>query len=152
MSGFWFTAMAGTAIRPNLLTDPVGLDPSARSWMLVIVFVDATFAYICGGAASQVVGRKKFMIGFAFVNAILAPLAFAWLVTLRASDGTLIIALAASVTIVATLSQWGMIIWSVNERFAPGFQSSAFGLGNSLAVAHPPFFAFLQPKLAESLP
>lgn len=49
---------------------------------------------------------------------------------------------------VVTLSLWGIITTYINERFHTGVRASGYGLGYSLAVIIPSFYAFYQSGLA----
>jgi len=58
-------------------------------------------------------------------------------------------------TIVVNLlvvSCWGVITTYINERFHTGIRASGFGLGYSLAVVIPSFYAFYQSWLSHVMP
>jgi hypothetical protein len=47
---------------------------------------------------------------------------------------------------------WGLTTTYINERFRTGVRASGFGLGYSLAVIPPAFYAFYQAGLASFMP
>jgi hypothetical protein len=53
-----------------------------------------------------------------------------------------------SLTAVFVFSNWGITTAYINERFHTGVRASGFGLGYSLAVILPAFYAFYQGVLA----
>jgi len=54
--------------------------------------------------------------------------------------------------VVVVTAPWGLTTTYVNERFQTGVRASGFGLGYSLAVIPPAFYAFYQAGLASFMP
>jgi hypothetical protein len=64
-----------------------------------------------------------------------------------AAIGLLVCALAVLVT-----SPWGVIVTYINERFATGVRATGFGVGFSLSVIIPSFYAFYMSWLGAFVP
>jgi hypothetical protein len=54
--------------------------------------------------------------------------------------------------VVLAASPWGLLPAYINERFRTGVRASGYGLGYSLAVILPSFYAYYQAGLATFMP
>jgi hypothetical protein len=54
--------------------------------------------------------------------------------------------------VVLAASPWGLLPAYINERFCTGVRASGYGLGYSLAVILPSFYAYYQAGLATFMP
>jgi MFS family permease len=146
MTGFWLTLNTVTAILPEVLKDTIGLSPTNASLALMLAAVANLGGYLLVGEMAQRFGRRPFLIGWGISAAVLGTLVYWVLLRFRPSSLVAVILLtAALVTLVAPC--WAMITAYINERFHTGIRASGFGLGYSLAVIIPAFYAFYQSLL-----
>lgn len=147
MTGFWLALDAVSAILPGLLKSPhFGLSGTRTSTVLIISFAFAALGYVSAGVLSQRVGRRRFLIIWGLLAATAGTLAYYLLLT-HARSGLPVIAVLTTVTVLLLTSQWGIAIAYVSERFHAGVRASGFGLGYSLAVILPSFYAVYQDRL-----
>ncbi len=74
-----------------------------------------------------------------------------WLISTAPNNLFVIILLVTAIVTVVT-APWGLATSYINERFQTGVRASGFGLGYSLAVIPPAFYAFYQAGLANFMP
>jgi MFS family permease len=151
MSGFWLTLYTAAAMLPGLLTSELKLSPTNLTITLVIAYVILAAAYIAAGVISQRIGRRLFLIAASIIMATVGT--FLYYVLVGTTPQSLF-AVIALVTIVTTLITW---VWAlatvyINERFHTGIRASGFGVGYSLAVIPPAFYAYYQSGLANFMP
>lgn len=151
MTGLWLTLYMITAALPGLLKSEVGLSAMQTTTTVLIANVVLTLGYVAAGILSQRTGRRPFFIAFGIVAAVLGSACYAWLVNLSAADFGLVIVLAVIVNLLV-VSCWGVVVAYINERFHTGVRASGFGLGYSLAVIIPSFYAFYQIWLEALMP
>jgi MFS family permease len=146
MTGFWLTLNTVTAILPEMLKGPVGLSDTQASVTLMVAAVANAAGYLTVGWLAQRFGRRPFLIGWGLSAAALGTLAYWMLLHSKPSAlGGAILLTALTVALVGPC--WGMITAYINERFHTGIRASGFGLGYSLAVVIPSFYAFYQSLL-----
>jgi len=146
MTGFWLTLNTVTAILPELLKDPIGLSDTEASLALMVAAIANGAGYLTVGWLSQRFGRRPFLIAWGISAAVLGTLVYWTLLSSTPSALAAVIALTA-LTVVLVGPCWGMITAYINERFHTGIRASGFGLGYSLAVVIPSFYAFYQSLL-----
>jgi MFS family permease len=151
MGGFWLTLYTAAAMLPGLLTSELGLSGTSLTTTLVIAYFILTGAYLAGGVISQRVGRRPFLIAASIIMATVGTFLYYLIVGLAPQNLFVVIVL---VTIVTALITW---VWSlatvyINERFHTGVRASGFGIGYSLAVIPPAFYALYQSGLATFMP
>jgi Na+/melibiose symporter-like transporter len=151
MSGFWLTLQTIAAILPGLLGDPVGLSKTNQTITLVVANVVLAGGYVAAGVISQRIGRRPFLIANGLIMGVVGTFLYYLLLSAPPQNLFLIILLT---TIIAVLivSPWGLATAYITERFHTDVRASAFGLGYSLAVILPSFYAFYQSGLAIFMP
>ncbi len=147
MTGFWLSLNAVTALMPSVLKDTIGLSGTQSSITLIIAFAILTAGYLATGALSQSLGRRKFMIAYGLWAAVVGTTFYYVLLSTKPSALVVVIALVTLV-VLSVNACWGMITAYINERFATGVRASGFGLGYSLAVILPSFYAGYQDLLS----
>jgi MFS family permease len=147
MSGFWLTLNAVTTLMPSVLTGTVGLSATRSSITLMVAFTILAFGYLGVGALSQRAGRRAFMIGWGLWATVAGTAFYYLLLSLHPSSLVAVIGLV-TLTVLSVNSCWGMITAYINERFHTGVRASGFGLGYSLAVILPSFYAGYQDLLS----
>ena len=148
MTGFWLMLNTVTAILPGTLkSHRFGLTGTQTSVVLIVAFLAAAAGYVISGIVSQRVGRRRFLIRWGLMAATAGTGVYYVLLSIAPSNLTAVIALT-TVTVVLVTSHWGLATVYINERFHTGVRASGFGLGYSLAVVGPAFYAFYQAQLA----
>ncbi len=143
MTGFWLSLNTVTAILPELLKDTVGLSDTNASLALMIAALANAAGYLTVGYLAQRYGRRPFLIAWGLSAAILGTTVYWVLLHFKPSALPAAILLTAA-TVVLVGPCWAMITAYINERFHTGVRASGFGLGYSLAVVIPSFYAFYQ--------
>jgi hypothetical protein len=67
-------------------------------------------------------------------------------------ESLLLVILLTTIFTVLIVSPWALTTAYINERFQTSVRASAFGIGYSLAVVLPSFYAFYQSGLAAFMP
>ena len=143
MTGFWLSLNTVTAILPELLKDTVGLSDTNASLALMIAAIANAGGYLAVGHLAQRFGRRPFLIAWGLSAAVLGTFVYWVLLHFKPTALPAAILLTAA-TVVLVGPCWAMITAYINERFHTGVRASGFGLGYSLAVVIPSFYAFYQ--------
>src|SRR4051812_29850134 len=146
MTGFWLTLNTVTAILPDLLKDPVGLSDTKASVTLMVAAVGNAIGYLTVGSVAQRFGRRPFLIAWGLSAAVLGTFVY-WILLHSTPSSFVAVILLTAVTVALVGPCWAMITAYINERFHTGIRASGFGLGYSLAVVAPSFYAFYQSVL-----
>src|SRR5215212_4976424 len=151
MSGLWFIINPVFAILPGLLSSQVGLSTTNATIALVIMSLAMTGAYWAAGSISQRIGRRTFFMVWAGLAAVGATSLY--YVLLSTTPQNLVVVTLMIIGIAGMSSPvWGVGPTYINERFHTGVRASAYGLGYSLAVIIPSFYAIYQAGLARFMP
>jgi MFS family permease len=152
MTGFWLTQNIITIFIPTtLLLHSLKLSKYALTSTLLISYTALFFSYIASGMIGQRIGRRTF---FVIVGPLIAVVGSAILYYLiRTPDLSLatIMALICVLSILVT-SPWGVIVTYINERFITDVRATGFGIGFSLSVIIPSFYAFYMNWLGAVMP
>jgi MFS family permease len=151
MSGFWLTLYTVAAMLPGLLTSELGLSPTNLTITLVIAYLILAAAYIVGGVTSQRVGRRLFLIVASVIMATVGTFLYYLLMGTTPQNLFIVIVLVTIITVLVTWV-WSLATVYINERFHTGIRASGFGIGYSLAVIPPAFYAYYQAGLANIMP
>ncbi len=151
MTGFWLTLNTVSAILPGLLADPVGLSETNVTITLVIANVVLAGSYVAAGVISQRTGRRPFLIATSLVMAVVGAF-FYYLLISAAPQNLFLVIVLTTVIALLIVAPWGLVTTYINERFHTGVRASGFGLGYSLAVVLPSFYAFYQAGLQTFMP
>lgn len=151
MAGFWLTLYTASAMLPGLLTSELGLTGTELTITLSIAFLVLAGGYMAAGMISQRVGRRPYLIANAAAMGTVGTLLFYLLISSAPASLFVVILLVTAIVVVVT-APWGLTTTYINERFRTGVRASGFGLGYSLAVIPPAFYAFYQAGLASFMP
>lgn len=151
MTGIWLSLNMVSAVLPGLLGNPVGLSKTQVTSVLVIANLVLTAAYLGAGVLSQRIGRRPFFLLAGVVTATLAPLGY-WIIVGRVVTGFGAVLLLTILVSIFAVALWGVVTTYINERFHVGIRASGYGLGYTLAVIIPAFYAFYQTGLAGAMP
>ncbi|TLP79553.1 MHS family MFS transporter [Nesterenkonia sphaerica] len=151
MSGFWLSLYTVTAILPSLLQSQVGLIPTQVTVLLVVAFVALAVGYMVAGAVSQRIGRRPFLVLSGFGATVVGTGLYYWMLA-APPESFLGLAVLVSAIVWVVVWFWGLTTTYINERFRTGVRASGFGLGYSVAVIPPSFYAFYQAGLERFMP
>ncbi len=152
MSGFWLSLNTVTAILPGILAgEGFGLSGTQRSFTFIVAYLVVSVAYVVAAVTSQRTGRRPFLMVWGAVAGIGGTIVYAVLLVTKPSNLFVIIVLV-TVLAVVVIANWGLTTVYINERFHTGVRATGFGLGYSLAVVIPSFYAFFQEALGTVMP
>jgi MFS family permease len=152
MTGFWLTQNIITIFLPTgLLLKTLHLNGFQMTLTLMITYFVLFFSYIASGMIAQRVGRRRF---FVVVGPLIATVGAALLYVLSSVEGLTLstIILITCVLAVLVTSPWGVIVTYINERFVTDVRATGFGVGFSLSVIIPSFYAFYMNWLGAFMP
>jgi len=152
MTGFWLTQNIITIFMPTgLLVRGLHLTGFQLTSTLLISYAVLFFSYIASGMLGQRFGRRRF---FVVAGPLIATVGAGMLYLLANTDGLslpIIILLVCLLSVLVT-SPWGVIVTYVNERFVTDVRATGFGVGFSLSVIIPSFYAFYMNWLSHIMP
>src|SRR6516164_9247867 len=148
MSGFWLLLNASLAVMPGLLATQMGVRGVSLTFALVIAYLVLAVVYVMGGAISQRIGRRAYLMA---ASAVFATFFYYRLLN-TVPGNTLLITLLTTITTVLVVAPGALGTVYINERFQTGVRASGFGLGYSLAIVLPAFYVFYQAGLAHFMP
>ena len=151
MTGFWLLLNASLAVMPGLLATQMGVRGVSLTFALVIAYIVLAVVYVIGGAVSQRIGRRAYLMAASAVSAVLGTF-FYYLLLNSAPGNTPMITLLTTITTVLVVAPGALSTVYINERFQTGVRASGFGLGYSLAIVLPAFYVFYQAGLAHFMP
>ena len=143
MTGMWLLLNSVTALIPPVLTKRLLLSSSSATFIVMVLFAVLTVVYIGGGALSQRIGRRTYLIGAAILALVLGIPCYWFLINMTTPTvwQALIPAVVAGAFLVAP---WAVVTSYLAERFKTANRAVGFGLGYSLAVVIPSFYATYQ--------
>ena len=136
---------------PGLLASQMGVSGVNLTFALVIAYVVLAVVYVIGGAISQRIGRRTYLMATSAISAVLGTF-FYYLLLNTAPGNTPMITLLTTITTVLVVAPGALSTVYINERFQTGVRASGFGLGYSLAIVLPAFYVFYQAGLAHFMP
>jgi MFS family permease len=142
MTGFWTTQNIITIFLPStLLLHMLHLTKFQISTTLLIAYTLLFFSYIGAGLLGQKIGRRR---TFLILGPLIATVGAGILYALTNGEGMslpIIILLVCLLSILVT-APWGVLVTYINERFVTEVRATGFGVGFSLSVIIPSFYAF----------
>jgi MFS family permease len=150
MTGVWLANNMVSAVLPKLLRSRLDLSGPEVSLVMAVESIVLAFAFVAAGVASQHWGRRRFYIVYGLVMAVAGAGLYAVLITSR-PELTGAILLTPLIGI-ATLGSFGPIAAYLTERFPSELRATGFGVGYSLALVIPAFYAFYISGLERVLP
>lgn len=152
MTGFWLTQNIVTIFLPTgLLVRTLHLNGFQLTTLLMITYTVLFFSYIGAGLLGQKIGRRRF---FVIVGPLIATIGAALLYWIGHSPDMAFPARIVLVCLMAVLvtSPWGVIVTYINERFVTDVRATGFGVGFSLSVILPSFYAVYMDWLGAFMP
>jgi MFS family permease len=152
MTGFWLTQNLVTLFLPTtVLRNLVGLSNNQLTVTLLIAYICLVGSYVASGVLGQRIGRKRFFIISGLLIATVGVGLMAVLVNARGLPLGLVIVVVCVFSIVVT-APWGVVLPYITERFRTDVRASGFGLGFSVSVVIPSFYAFFLEGLGSLVP
>lgn len=152
MTGFWLTQNIITIFLPTgLLVQALHLDGFQLTTTLMITYAVLFFSYIGSGLLGQQIGRRRF---FVIAGLLIATVGAALLYWIGHAPGMAFVPQVILVCLLAVLvtSPWGVIVTYINERFVTDVRATGFGIGFSLSVVLPSFYAVYMGWLSAFMP
>ncbi len=151
MTGFWLSLNAALAVMPGLLATQMGVTGPNLTLALVIAYLALAVVYVIGGAISQRIGRRRYLMLASVVSAVFGTFFYYLLISTAPGNLSKVI-LLTTITTVLVVAPGALGTVYINERFQTGVRASGFGLGYSLAIILPAFYVFYQTGLATFMP
>ncbi len=152
MTGFWLTQNMVTIVLPTAVLDKtLHLAKFELTATLLVTYAVLLGSYIAAGVLGQRIGRRRFLILAGAAIALVATPLFAVLVGVKGLPLPAVVALVVVLAVIVT-APWGLIITTINERFATDVRATGFGVGFGLSVIVPSFYAFYMNWLGAVVP
>lgn len=152
MTGFWLTQNIITIFLPTgLLVKTLHLSGFEVTATLLVSYTVLFFSYIASGMLGQKIGRRRFFLILGPTIAILGAAIMYVLANVPGLSLPLIMFLVCVLSVVVT-APWGVIVTYINERFVTDVRATGFGVGFSLSVIIPSFYAFYMNGLGLVMP
>lgn len=152
MSGFWLSLNCVTAILPGILAGKgFAFSATQRSVIFIVSYLVVAVFYVISAVASQRTGRRPFLMAWGFLAGVIGTIVYAVLIVTKPNN-LFVATLFVTVLAVIVIANWGLTTVYINERFHTSVRATGFGLGYSLAVVIPSFYAFFQGALAKVMP
>ncbi|HEY4373366.1 MAG TPA: MFS transporter [Burkholderiales bacterium] len=142
MTGYWLTQNLLTIFMPSgVLVKGLHLTGVQMSLTLMITYTIMFFSYTGFGVLGQRIGRRKFLM---WCGPAIATVGAGLMYVLANSQGAPLWQIIVTVVVMAVVisAPWGVILAYVNERFSTEVRATGFGIGFSLSVVIPSFYAF----------
>lgn len=152
MTGFWLTQNLVTLYLPTtVLHTFLKLSGTQLTLTLMIAYACLVLSYIGSGIAGQRIGRRRFFLILGAAIATVGSALLALLVTRTNLPFGLLVVLVCVFSILVT-APWGVVLPYLTERFHTDVRASGFGLGFSVSVIIPSFYAFFMAGLGNLMP
>ncbi|GAA4884781.1 MFS transporter [Actinomycetospora straminea] len=152
MTGFWLTQNLVTLFLPTtVLRNLVGLSNNQLTVALLVAYVCLVGSYIAAGVIGQRIGRRRFFVIAGVLIATVGVALMAVLVNGRGLPFGLVVLVVVAFSVVVT-APWGVVLPYITERFRTDVRASGFGLGFSVSVVIPSFYAFFLEGLGALMP
>jgi MFS family permease len=141
MTGVWIALNISASVLPGLTSKVAGLTPTQLTVALIIASGVSTVTYPLAGLVSQRIGRRPFYIGVGLLVAVVGGGATALLAGATAPS------FGAAVTLLTVAFAMGILTFGpiaayMTERFPASLRSTGYGIGYSLALVIPAFYAY----------
>ena len=152
MTGFWLTQNLVTLYLPTtVLHTFLKLSNTQLTLTLLIAYACLVVSYIGSGILGQRIGRRRFFMILGPCIAVFGSVLLALLVTGTGLSFGMVVLLVCAFSVLVT-APWGVVLPYINERFHTDVRASGFGLGFSVSVIIPSFYAFYLEGLGLFMP
>lgn len=151
MTGLWFLLNTVTAVLPVVLKSKLALSSGQIASVQLVMFALLAFVLPLGGALSQLLGRRRYMAITAGLALVVGTATYYLLI--HTTPGSLGLAMLwASAVTAFVVAPWACVVPYLTESFRTEHRGLGYGLGYSLAVVIPAFYATYQLWLSRWLP
>ncbi|MEU4896522.1 MFS transporter [Streptomyces sp. NPDC044780] len=150
MTGTWLATNAGIAVLPGLLTSHAGLTGRQVSVTMMVATAVTAATYPLFGLLSQRIGRRRFFIGYGLSVVLIGAPSYVLAMSVGNALGAVL--LASTLVVVFTIGTFGPIAAYLTERFPDSLRASGYGVGYSLALIIPAFYALYLDGISHLLP
>ena len=152
MTGFWLTQNIITIFLPTgLLVNILHLSGLQVTGTLLVCYSVLFFTYIGSGMIGQKIGRRRFFLTLGPIIATVGAGIMYVLANVPGLSLPVVMTLVCLMSVLVT-SPWGVIVTYINERFVTDVRATGFGVGFSLSVIIPSFYAFYMAWLGQIIP
>ena len=145
MTGTWLATNMEASVTPAQLKAHLLLSSKEVTLTMLVINAAAAASYPLFGLLSQRIGRRRFYIYYGLTVLVIGTGSYSLLML---SHGGLGAALGWGVLIgIFTVGTFGPIAAYLTERFPSGIRSTGYGVGYSLALIAPAFYAFYLQRL-----
>jgi MFS family permease len=152
MTGFWLTQNIIAIFVPSVLLPHIlHLPKFELTSTLLISYAALCLSYVGSGMIGQKIGRRRWFI---ILGPLIAVFGAGMMYVLDNSNGLslpVVMLLVCAMSVLVT-APWGMILTYINERFVTDVRATGFGIGYSLSVIIPSFYAFYMNWLGAIIP
>jgi MFS family permease len=151
MTGMWILSNLSNAVLTGRLKTDAHIPDQTVSIIMTIAPLVTACAFVACGFLSQKIGRRRFYRWYAVVITIVAPGLYVATMTVGVSNVVLagMLAVLVQVTSLCVFAPVGAYLC---ERFPSSIRASGYGVGYSLAVILPAFYAFYIQALGNFMP
>lgn len=150
MTGVWFSSNASIVILPPTIAATTHLSAIQTSALLIIAFAIVSIAYPLFGMLSQRIGRRTFFV-LCGIGSLLAIPLFVLFASGLVQGFWAATAAVAGIALLG-VPAFGAIGAYMSERFPVEIRATGYGVGYSLALIIPSFYAFYMAALAGFMP
>lgn len=151
MSGIWFGSNVVSVLLPQLIREQPNVTVSGATLVWIIAQLVLLAGYLAAGRISQRFGRKPFFLGCGIAMATVSATAVTLIAT-GTVTGYVSVTIVAIIALVSAIAVFGSVPTVVCESFPVDVRGTGYGLGYSLAIIIPSFYAFYQELLAHLIP
>lgn len=139
-TGLWILLDTATALIPPVLIKTLHLSSKQSTVASMALWAGVTVLYLVGGVTSQRIGRRTYLMVASVVAMAVGIPTFRYLVDLHNPSFGLVVAIVVVIG-AFVVCPWAVITAYLAERFKTANRSIGFGLGYSLGVVLPSFYA-----------
>lgn len=151
MTGMWILSNLSNAVLTGRLKTDAHIPDQTVSVIMTIAPLVTAVAFIASGMLSQKIGRRRFYRWYAVLVIVVAPLLY--IATMTVGNNNVVLAGFLAVLVqVTSLCVFAPVGAYLCERFPSSIRASGYGVGYSLAVIMPAFYAFYIQALGDFMP
>lgn len=151
MTGMWILSNLSNAVLTGRLKTDAHIPDQTVSVIMTIAPLVTACAFVASGMLSQKIGRRRFYRWYAVLVTIVAP--GLYIATMSVGSSNVVLAGFLAVLVqVTSLCVFAPVGAYLCERFPSSIRASGYGVGYSLAVILPAFYAFYIQALGNFMP
>lgn len=150
MTGAWLAVNMTAVVLPGLLVSQLGVKSIHIAIIMSVAMFLCALSYLVLGALSQRIGRRRFFIINGLAVAVIGSLAYLFL--FQWGGGFLFALVMSSIIVLLAISTFAPIAAYLTERFPRNIRASGYGVGYSLSLIIPSFYAFYLEMIGSLVP